>query len=100
MININLLEYLSSQIGNTTWCGDTLFDDIASDNLDKLDNYLKELEDIREVLLQRLYEHKSYNKGNASAEELHKKAGKIIKKHLLDEDKFEIFESYWESNNE
>lgn len=95
MININLLEYLSNEIGNTSWCGDSLFDDVASNNLDKLDNYLTELEDIREVLLQRLYEHKQYNKGNASAKELHNKSGKIIQKHIIQEDDFNPLGEEW-----
>lgn len=95
MININLLEYLSSEIGNTSWCGDSLFDDVASNNLEKLDNYLTELEDIREVLLQRLYEHKNYNKGNASAEMLHKKAGQIIQRHIIQDDDFNPLSEDW-----
>lgn len=97
MININLLEYLSGQIGNTSWCGDTLFDDIASNNLEKLDYCLKEIEDIREVLLQRLYAHKKYNKGNGSAEYLHKKAKAIMKKHIIKEFTHTDFDKYWES---
>lgn len=97
MININLLEYLSNEIGSTSWCGDTLLDDVVSNNLDKLDKYLTELEDIREVLLQRLYEHKGYNKENASAEYLHKKAGQIIQKHIIQDNDFNPLSGDWEN---
>lgn len=100
MININLLEYLSSQIGNTSWCGDALFDDIASSNLDKLDNYLREIEEIREVLLLRLHRHKTYTKGNGSAEHLHNKAKMIMERHIIKEFTHTDFEKYWEDDDD
>ena len=46
-----------------------------------LDNILTDIEDIRDHLLFKLYEHEDYRKGNASAEHLHRLAMNILEKH-------------------
>ena len=93
---IDIREYLLNYIGSTSWRGETRHDDISSSNLDKLDEILTELEDLREILLSELLDHKIYRKGNASAEYLHKKAKKIMKKHIIKEFTYTDFEKYWE----
>lgn len=94
---INIRTYLLDYIGNTSWHGESNYDDISSRNLDKLDDALNEIEDLREELLCKLAEHVTYRKGNASAEHLHKKAKSIMKKHIIKEFTHTDFEQYWES---
>ena len=95
-MNIDIREYLLNYIGSTSWQGETRHDNISSSNLDKLDEVLTELEDLREILLFELLEHKIYRKGNASAEHLHKKAKKIMEKHIIKEFTHTDFERFWE----
>ena len=87
-----MLDY----IGSTSWQGETRHDDISSDNLEKLDKILTEIETLREILIEQLTEHRIYRKGNASAEHLHKKAKKIMEKHIIKEFTHTDFERFWE----
>ena len=80
-MQINLLEYLENKIGDTSWHGETNHDNVSADNMMMLDSILTDLEDVRENLLSRLYEHEEYKKGNASAEYLHKLAMSVLEGH-------------------
>lgn len=93
---IDIREYLLNYVGNTGWEGEINHDNISSNNLDKLDEVLTEIEHLREELLFQLIEHKTYRKGNASAEHLHKKSKKIMEKHIIKEFTHTDFEKYWE----
>lgn len=93
---IDIKKYLLDYIGSTSWQGETIHDNISSDNLDKLDKILTEIETLREILIEQLTDHRIYRKGNASAEYLHKKAKRIMKKHLIKEFTHTNFENYWE----
>ena len=99
-MNIDIKEYLLDYIGSTSWQGETRHDDISSDNLDKLDKILTEIETLREILIEQLTDHRIYRKGNASAEHLHKKAKRIMEKHLINEFSNIDFEKYWEELQE
>ena len=81
-MKIDLLDYLENKIDDTSWYGEINHDDISAKNMEILDDVLTEIEDIRENLLSRLYEHENYREGNASAEHLHKIAMNIIEKHV------------------
>ncbi len=96
MMNIDIKEYLINLIGDTSWYGESQHDDISSQNLDKLDSILYEIEDLREILLSRLKDHILYRKGNASSEHLHKKAKSIMEKHVMKEFTHTDFDEYWE----
>lgn len=93
---IDICKYLLNEIGDTSWWGESYHDDKSSDNLDKLDLLLFEVEDFREHLLNKLENHITYNKGNASAEHLHKKAKAIRGKHIIKEFTHTDFEQYFE----
>ena len=93
---IDIREYLLNYIGSTSWQGETRHDDISSNNLDKLEEVLTEIENLREVLWSELLDHRIYRKGNASAEHLHKKAKTIMRKHIIKEFTSTDFEKYWE----
>ena len=80
-MKIDLLEYLENKIGDTSWYGETYHDDKSADNMIILDNILTDIEDIRDNLLSKLYEHQNYREGNASAEHLHRLAMRILEKH-------------------
>ncbi len=80
-MKIDLLEYIGYLIGDTSWYGETNHDDISARNLKTLDNVLSEIEYIRDYLLTRLYEHRNYRQGNASAEHLHRLAMSILERH-------------------
>lgn len=80
-MKIDLLEYFENKIGDTSWYGETYYDDRSADNMMILDNILTDIEDIRDHLLSKLYEHEDYRKGNASAEHLHRLAMNILEKH-------------------
>ncbi len=80
-MKIDLLEYLGNKIGDTSWYGETNHDNISARNMEVLDSVLNDIEYIRDYLLTRLYEHKDYRQGNASAEHLHKLAMSILEKH-------------------
>lgn len=95
---IDIRQYLLNYIGSTSWQGETRHDGIASNNLDKLDDILTEIEELREILIEQLTEHIIYRKGNASAEHLHKKAKRIMEKHIIKEFTHTNFEQYWENN--
>ena len=97
---IDIREHLLNYIGSTSWQGETNHDNISSDNFDKLDEVLTEIEKLRETLLEQLTEHVIYRKGNASAEHLHKKAKRIMRKHIIKEFTHTDFERYWENNGE
>lgn len=99
-MNIDIKEYLKKYIGHTDWYGETEYDNESCYNLDKLDKILTEIEDLREVLLLKLFEHKTYHKGNKSAELLHKQAKDIMSKHIIKEFTHTDFEEFWESSNE
>ena len=99
-MKIDLLDYILKDIGDTDWWGETNHDHKSSENLSKLDTYLTELENIREELLRKLFNHIHYRKGNGSAESLHYKAKSIDKKHMLKEYvNDEGFEEFWENEN-
>ena len=99
-MKIDLLDYILKDIGDTDWWGEANHDNKSSENLSKLDTYLTELENIREELLQKLYNHIHYRKGNGRAESLHYKAKSIDKKHMLEEYvNDEEFEEFWENEN-
>lgn len=95
---IDIRTYLLNYIGPTNWYGESRQDDMSSANLDKLDEIMTELEELREVLISELEDHIVYRKGNASAEHLHKKAKSIMKKHIIKEFTHTDFEQYWESD--
>lgn len=95
-MSIDLEEYLDNKIGHTDWYGETRYDNKSSENMDKLDETLDEIEMLREHLLSKLKDHLYYNKGNASAENLHKKAKEIMSKHIIKEFATIDFENYWE----
>lgn len=95
---IDIRTYLLDYIGTTNWYGESRQDDISSINLDKVDEILTELEELREVLKDKLTDHIVYRKGNASAEHLHKKAKGIMEKHIIKEFTHTDFEQYWESD--
>ena len=80
-MKIDLLEYLENKIGDTSWHGETNHDNVSAENMGTLDRVLTDLENIRENLLSKLYEHENYRVGNASAEHLHFIAMKILRKH-------------------
>lgn len=100
MLKIDLLSYLSNEIGMTNWYGDELFDEVSLKNMDKLETYLTKLEEVREILLNRLIKHKEYRKNNESAKALHDKAGAILCKHRLQEYVGFNFYEYWENGGE
>lgn len=94
-MNIDVLEYLLKDIGHTDWVGETNYDNISFGNLDILDNCLTEIEEVRRSLLDKLHEHYHYKEENHSATELHNKAGKILQKHIINEDIAGTFENDW-----
>lgn len=99
-MKIDIKEFLINYIGHLDWYGETNHDNQSADNMVKADDILDMLEDIRDDILYALDDHRNYRKGNASAEMLHEKAGKIVKKHrqfynyteLTDEE----FKEYWD----
>ncbi len=93
---IDIKEYLLNSVGATDWNGETNHDNRSLENLDKLDDILTELEDLRNVLIGKLESHIVFAKGNASAEQLHKKAKLIREKHIIKEFTHTNFEKYWE----
>lgn len=93
---IDIKEYLLNKIGHTDWYGETNHDDTSSNNLDKLDNLLYEVEEFREELISRLNEHIIYRPGNASSNHLHKKAKAIRQKHIIKEFTETDFDNYWD----
>ena len=80
-MKIDLLEYLENKIGDTSWYGETNHDSESAQNMLILDSILTDIEDIRDNLLSKLYEHQNYREGNASAEHLHRLAMRILEKH-------------------
>ncbi len=80
-MKVDLLEYLENKIGDTSWYGETYHDNKSASNMMILDSILTDIEDLKENLLSRLYEHEDYRQGNASAEHLHKLAMNILEKH-------------------
>lgn len=94
-MNIDLEEFILKDIGHTDWYGETNYDNESLKNLDKIDYYLSRLENIREKLILELEHHINYRKGNASAEALHRKAKKIMGKHLIKEFTHTNFDEYW-----
>lgn len=93
-LNINLLNYIEHEVGSISWAGETNHDNQSSLNMNTLEDYLTQLEDIYLRLLSELVDHKIYRDGNASAEHLHIKAKSILEhriyafddfKHIMDD---------------
>lgn len=64
-MKIDLLTYLTNEIGMTNWYGDEYLDELSLKNMDKLETYLTQIEEVRGILLDRLEKHKEYRKENA-----------------------------------
>lgn len=95
-MTIDIKEYILNEIGHTNWHGETNYDNESYENLQKLDNYLYELEDIRSSLLNLLTEHNdNSNKGNFSKDMLKQKAKNIMKRHIIQEFTFIDFDKFW-----
>ena len=77
---INLDDYFEKYIGDMSWYGETIHDDIYKQNMEKAYEVLYFLENAKYHILSNLYEHKSYRTGNASAKMLHDKAKEICKR--------------------
>lgn len=96
MIFKNMEERLINLIGDISWNGEIEHDKISLQNLDKLDKIMSELEVLRGTLMDKLTDHRVYEKGNASAEQLHNKAKEIMEKHLIREFAYSDFDEFWE----
>lgn len=95
-MKIDIAEYILNDIGDTSWYGETYHDNESLDNLDKLNNYLYEIEELREELKSKLTDHITYRKGNASAEALHSKAKDIMRRHIIKEFTHTDFDNWFE----
>lgn len=82
MADINLDKYLEFLIGDTSWQGETNHDRKAKENLDTVDKVLTDLEHMYIETMLNLREHHDWERGNASAEQLHKKAEEIFGRHM------------------
>jgi len=98
-MNINLEQYILNEIGDTSWWGDSEHDAQSEVNLMKLNNVLNDVENLRDHLLSLLYAHRNFNKGNASAESLHRIAKKIAKQHIIKEFTVDNFDEYWDGED-
>ena len=103
-MTINIKDYILNSIGSTSWAGESNHDNESSTNLWRLDMWLTYIEGIRDELLSQLNEHRYYREGNASAEHLHSKAGRILKNHLCyvnyDQMTDDEFDEYWDGKDE
>lgn len=95
-MTIDIEEYILNEIGHTNWHGETNYDNKSYENLQKLDKYLYELEDIRNTLISLLVEHNNNsNKGNFSKNMLRQKAKNIMKEHIIKEFTVTDFDKFW-----
>lgn len=102
-LNINLLGYIEHEVGSVSWAGETNHDNQSSENMNKLEEYLEQLEDIYLRLLNELVGHKNYRESNASAEHLHAKAKSILehRSYAFEDFKYVIDDlKNWDSGNE
>lgn len=82
-MKVDIKEYLMNYIGDMSWYGETNHDDKSFDNMSKADEVLTCLEEIREEIMDELFEHRNYRRGNGSAEALHSKAFNVLKNHCI-----------------
>ena len=95
-MKIDIRDYIINDIGNTSWWGETNHDNNSLDNMNKIDRYLTFIENLREELLELLYEHNdNSNLHNYSKLELKKKAKAIRQKHIIKEYTHTDFDEYW-----
>lgn len=102
-MNIDLEDYIKYKVGSISWAGESNHDNQSSDNMNILEEYLLQFEDIYLRLLRELTDHKEYREGNASAIHLHKKAKKILenRKYAFDDFKDIIDDlDNWDSSDE
>lgn len=97
-MQIDIKEFFLNYIGSVSWAGETNHDNESALNMDKADEVLGVLEDIKSEILNELDDHRYYRKGNYSAENLHAKAGKILKKYSCCDypNTEEDFKEYWD----
>lgn len=94
-MKIDIKEYLLNYIGHIDWHGETNYDNKSRENMEKAELILNEIEDIRDIIMSSLWEHKDYNIGNASAEMLHKKAERILRRRCLYDGSINEFNRDW-----
>lgn len=97
---IDIKEYLLNYVGHTDWWGESNYDDVSSYNLNKLDEILTEIEELREELKSKLTDHIVYRKENASSKHLHDKAKMIMERHIIKEFTHTDFKKYWEDDDD
>lgn len=91
-MKINLLSYLRLELDKCIG---------YEEYLDKLDEFLYQLEDVRDSLIDSLDNYRGYNKRNKISTIKHDLAGKVIERHILnEEEKYGDFKSYWERGGE
>lgn len=94
-MKIDIKEYLINYIGDISWWGETNHDEKSKENMCKADEVLTLLENIREKIQDELFKHNNYNRGNGSAENLHKKAYDVLKNHCINNSYSDLCE-VWE----
>lgn len=103
-MQIDIKKFLLDYIGSTSWAGETNHDNESVINMGKADGVLAVLEDIKSEIISELDEHRYYRKGNASAEMLHEKAGKVLQKYRCYQDYDQMtkeqFKEYWDGEQE
>lgn len=92
---IDIKEYILNSVGDTTYHGNTELDEKSLFNLTSVDLYLTYVEQLRQELLDKLYEHRKYNKDDLSSLVLHESAKRIAKRHVIKEFTHTNFDNYW-----
>lgn len=82
-MKIDIKDYLMEYIGDIDWYGESYHDDQSLKNMDKADEVLYFLEELKDEITDNLVRHRVYRKENASATDLHNKARKILFKHKV-----------------
>lgn len=83
-MKLDIKDYLMEYIGDVDWYGESYHDGQSLKNMDKADEVLSFLEELKEKIITNLCDHRVYRKGNASATALHNKAKKIVYKHKVE----------------